>query len=295
MLAGALFPVLARESDVQDQQVEVAVARHVGAADAVSAHGRAQSGGAQALAQPIGALATGRVVGLEALARWRHPVRGLVLPESFIPLAEETGFMPPIGRTVLRLACEQLQSWRSRHRFHDELMVTVNLSQSELRNPALTQDVEAILAETGIPPDRLVLEITESSAMQDPSAAIDTLGRLRRLGVRLALDDFGTGYSSLSHLRDFPIDMLKIAKPFVDRIDRDSTFVDAILRLATTLDLEVVAEGIETREQAEMLRALGCTLGQGYYYAQPSEALRIGSRLAFGPVVLRPDRQARVA
>jgi diguanylate cyclase (GGDEF)-like protein len=249
----------------------------------------------EAYYQPIVALASGRVVGLEALARWQHPVRGLVLPESFIPLAEETGFMRPIGRTVLRLACEQLESWRSRHRFHDELMVTVNLSQSELRSPNLAQDVKTILADTGIPPDRLVLEITESSAMQDPTAAIDTLGRLRELGVRLALDDFGTGYSSLSHLRDFPIHMLKIAKPFVDRIDRDSTFVEAILGLASTLGLEVVAEGIETREQAEALRALGCTLGQGYYYSRPLQALHLGSRLAFGPVVLRPERHARVA
>ena len=249
----------------------------------------------EAYYQPIIALATGRVVGLEALARWRHPSRGLVLPDSFIPLAEETGFMPPIGRTVLRQACGQLKSWRSRHRFHDELMVSVNLSQSELRNPELTRDVEAILAETSIPPDRLILEITESSAMQDPEAAIEMLGRLRRLGVRLALDDFGTGYSSLSHLRDFPIDMLKIAKPFVDRIERDSTFVDAILGLANTLGLEVVAEGIETREQAEMLRSLGCALGQGYYFAKPSEALHVNSRLAFGPVVLRPDSRKRVA
>jgi diguanylate cyclase (GGDEF)-like protein len=245
--------------------------------------------------QPIVALETGRVVGLEALARWRHPARGLVLPDSFIPLAEETGLMPPIGRTVLRLACEQLQSWRSRHRFHDELLVSVNLSQSELRNPNLARDVEEALSESGIPPDRLVLELTESSAMQDPAAAIETLGKLRRLGVRLALDDFGTGYSSLSHLRDFPIDMLKIAKPFVDRIDRDRTFVDAILRLATTLELEVVAEGIETGEQAEILRSLGCALGQGYYYAPPFDPLRIGSRLAFGPVVLKPERHARVA
>jgi diguanylate cyclase (GGDEF)-like protein len=249
----------------------------------------------EAYYQPIVALATGRVVGLEALARWRHPVRGLVLPESFIPLAEETGFMRPIGRTVLRLACEQLGSWRSRHRFHDELMVSVNLSQSELRSPNLIPDVQAILADTDTPPDRLVLEITESSAMQHPSATIETLGKLRELGVRLALDDFGTGYSSLSHLNDFPIDMLKIAKPFVDRIDHDSTFVEAILGLASTLGLEVVAEGIETREQAEALRSLGCTLGQGYYYARPSEALHVASRLAFGPVVLRPDRQARVA
>ncbi|MEP7224351.1 MAG: EAL domain-containing protein [Actinomycetota bacterium] len=262
---------------------------------ATTLEGSVERGEIEAYYQPIVELATGRVVGLEALARWRHPVRGLVLPDSFIPLAEETGFMPPIGRTVLRLACEQLQSWRSRHRFHDELMVSVNLSQSELRNPNLTQDVEAILAETGTPPDRLVLEITESSAMQDPSASFGTLRDLRRLGVRLALDDFGTGYSSLSHLSDFPIDILKIAKPFVDRIERDSTFVDAILGLASTLDLSVVAEGIETREQAEMLRSLGCTLGQGYYYARPAEALHIGSRLAFGPVVLRPDHQARVA
>ena len=249
----------------------------------------------EAYYQPIVALETGRVVGLEALARWHHPVRGLVLPESFIPLAEETGFMRPIGRTVLRLACEQLESWRSRHRFHHNLMVSVNLSQSELRSANLTRDLQAILADTGIPPDRLILEITESSAMQDPAAAIDTLGRLRELGVRLALDDFGTGYSSLSHLRDFPIHMLKIAKPFVDRIDSDSTFVEAILGLADTLGLEVVAEGIETQEQADALRALGCTLGQGYYYARPSEALHVGSRLAFGPVTLKPDHQARVA
>ena len=249
----------------------------------------------EAYYQPIVALDTGRVVGLEALARWNHPVRGLVLPESFIPLAEETGFMRPIGRTILRLACEQLETWHSRHRFHHELMISVNLSQSELRSPSLTRDVEAVLADTSIPPDRLILEITESSAMQDPSAAIDTLERLRELGVRLALDDFGTGYSSLSHLRDFPIHMLKIAKPFVDRIDRDSTFVEAILSLASTLGLEVIAEGIETQEQADALRSLGCALGQGYYYARPSEALQMGSRLAFGPVILRPDRQTRVA
>jgi EAL domain-containing protein (putative c-di-GMP-specific phosphodiesterase class I) len=203
--------------------------------------------------------------------------------------------MRPIGRTMLRLACEQLKSWRARHRFHDELMVCVNLSESELRSTTITDDVQAILEESGIPPDRLVLEITESSAMQDPHAAIETLTKLRALGVRLALDDFGTGYSSLSHLRDFPIDMLKIAKPFIDRIDRDRTFVEAILGLAGVLNLEVVAEGIETREQAEALRALGCTMGQGYYYAQPAEAASVGSRLAFGPVVLKPDSARRVA
>jgi len=249
----------------------------------------------EAYYQPIVALDTGRIVGLEALARWRHPQRGLVLPDDFIPIAEETGAMPPIGRAILEIACRQLGDWRSRHRFHDELLMTVNLSQSELRNRQLTADIEHVLSETGIPPERLVLEITESSAMHHPETTLDMLTRLRRLGVRIALDDFGTGYSSLSHLRDLPIDMLKIAKPFIDRIEEESTFVDAILRLAETLGLEVVAEGIESKQQAEVLRSLGCSLGQGYYYAKPSEGLDVSSRLAFGPAILRREREERVA
>ena len=250
----------------------------------------------EAYYQPIVALATGRVVGLEALARWRHPVRGIVLPESFIPLAEETGFMPtdrPDGAPPRLRAAQVVALAPPVPRRADGQRQPVRRASFGART--ITDDVQAILDESGIPPSRLVLEITESSAMQDPAAAIETLGKLRALGVRLALDDFGTGYSSLSHLRDFPIDMLKIAKPFVDRIEQDSTFVEAILGLAGVLDLEVVAEGIETREQAEALRALGCTLGQGYYYAQPAEALSVGSRLAFGPVVLKPDRSRRVA
>jgi diguanylate cyclase (GGDEF)-like protein len=244
--------------------------------------------------QPIVELATRRVVGFEALARWRHPEHGLVPPARFIGLAEEAGYMRAIGRSILRQASRQLVSWRGRHRFHHELIISVNLSQSELRNPTLVHDVAEILSETELPPDRLVLEITESSAMHDPTATIHTLGELRRLGVRLALDDFGTGYSSLSHLRDFPIDMLKIAKPFVDCIDRDQAdgmFVDAILRLANALALEVVAEGIERSEQADALRSYGCALGQGFYYAAASDPLELDSRLAFGPMVLRPERR----
>ena len=138
-----------------------------------------------------------------------------------------------------------------------------------------------------MPPDRLILEITESSAMHDPAATIETLTSLRRLGVRFALDDFGTGYSSLSHLRQFPIDMLKIAKPFVDRIDRDGadgTFVDAILRLAAALDLDVVAEGIERREQVEVLRELNCGLGQGFHYARPAAVADVEARLSARPI-----------
>jgi diguanylate cyclase (GGDEF)-like protein len=248
--------------------------------------------------QPIVAVATGRFVAVEALVRWNHPARGLVLPQTFIPLAEETGLMVPIGRRVLSQACEQLQVWRSRHPSHDELMVSVNLSQTELRDSHLLGDVEAILAASGVSPDSLILEITESSAMQNPQATIDTLARLRRLGVRLALDDFGTGYSSLSHLRDFPIDMLKIAKPFIDRIDldhADGTFVDAILRLAAALDLDVVAEGIERDSQAAALRNLSCALGQGYLYARPAEAPEIESRLGLESARSRSRRRVQAA
>jgi diguanylate cyclase (GGDEF)-like protein len=235
--------------------------------------------------QPIVAIATGRVVGFEALVRWHHPVRGLLMPQSFIPLAEETGLMAPIGRVVLSKACKELSAWTSRNPSDSSLMVTVNLSQSELRGDALIADAERIVGASGVSPESVILEITESNAMQDPAATIESLAKLRQLGFRLALDDFGTGYSSLSHLRDFPIDMLKIAKPFIDRIDRDTadgTFVDAILRLAAALDLDVVAEGIERTTQAKALLKLNCSLGQGYLYARPADALEIESRLASG-------------
>jgi EAL domain-containing protein (putative c-di-GMP-specific phosphodiesterase class I) len=239
--------------------------------------------------QPIVDIATGRTVAFEALARWRSRDHGLVAPDTFIPLAEETGLMVPIGRAILRRACEQLSEWSSGVAGPSTLGMSVNLSQSEVVDPDLVEDVRAILAETRLAPARLILEITESSAMQDPRATIATLSALRRLGVRLALDDFGTGYSSLSHLREFPIDMLKIAKPFVDTIDQDSgdaTFVDAILRLASGLGLDVVAEGIERREQAEALARMHCALGQGYFYARPAAA---GALEVRGGVV-RPRR-----
>ena len=206
--------------------------------------------------------------------------------------------MVPIGRTVLRKACEQLRVWKSRYPSHEKLVVSVNLSQTELRDDHLVDDVEAILATSGISSDSLILEITESSAMLNPAATIDTLARLRRLGIRFALDDFGTGYSSLSHLRDFPIDMLKIAKPFVDRIDLDTadgTFVDAILRLAAALDLDVVAEGIERASQAAALRNLSCALGQGYLYARPAAAYEIESRLEADSIGSRSRRRVRAA
>jgi EAL domain-containing protein (putative c-di-GMP-specific phosphodiesterase class I) len=161
--------------------------------------------------------------------------------------------------------------------------MSVNLSPSELQNPQLTREVESALDETGLAPDSLILEITETGAMADPAATTVTLRELRRLGVRLALDDFGTGHSSLSHLRDFPIDILKIAKPFIDGLDREpeeSSFTDAILRLASALQLPVVAEGIERVEQANILRRLECSLGQGYYFARPLDVADAERHLA---------------
>jgi EAL domain-containing protein (putative c-di-GMP-specific phosphodiesterase class I) len=211
-------------------------------------------------------------VALEALARWQHPQRGLVPPDSFIPIAEETGLMVPIGRTVLRQACRDIAAWQRSSPGGAVLSVAVNLSPSELQNPRVADEVEAMLTKVRIPPSSLTLEITESGAMRDAEGTIEKLHVLRRLGVRLGLDDFGTGYSSLSHLREFPIDILKIAKPFVDDLGAetsDTAFLEAILALARALDLTVVVEGIETAEQATTLRRLGCPLGQGYHFARP--------------------------
>jgi diguanylate cyclase (GGDEF)-like protein len=237
--------------------------------------------------QPIVDLSDGRAVALEALARWRHPERGPIRPDEFIPLAEEAGLMIPLGQKLLRDACRQA-SLLQRELGLDTLSLNVNLAPSEFLNPQLAEDVEAVLAETGLVPNRLVLEITESGAMRDPEATIETMRALRRLGVRLALDDFGTGHSSLSHLRDFPIDFIKVAKPFVDRIESDAvglTFVETILRLAESLGLQAVAEGIEAGSQASMLESVGCRLGQGFHYAKPLRPaelpmyLRTGLRL----------------
>jgi diguanylate cyclase (GGDEF)-like protein len=237
--------------------------------------------------QPIVSLVDGETIALEALARWQHPERGLVPPGSFIPIAEETGLMVPIGRTILRQACRDLASWQRDHTAHADLSVTVNLSPSELQNPKVAEEVAAILAETRIEPRSLTLEITESGAMRDQETTIETLHVLRRLGVRLALDDFGTGYSSLSHLRLFPIDILKIAKPFVDDLGTetsDSSFLEAILGLARALDLTVIVEGIETADQAATLHRLGCRIGQGYHFARPLDRTATAAHLGVRPL-----------
>jgi diguanylate cyclase (GGDEF)-like protein len=231
--------------------------------------------------QPIVEIEDGRTVALEALARWEHPRRGLVPPSAFIPLAEETGLMIPLGRAILAEACRRTQAWRALPQ-HAQLSVSVNLSPVELQDPRLVDEVAGILATTGLDPAALILEITENGAMRDAEATVRKMHDLRELGVRLALDDFGTGHSSLSHLREFPVDLLKIAKPFVDRLREvppDPTFIEAILGLARSLGLKTVAEGIEHRSQANELRALQCVLGQGFHFARPLDAVALAEHL----------------
>jgi predicted signal transduction protein with EAL and GGDEF domain len=234
--------------------------------------------------QPIVDLVEGHTVAIEALARWNVPARGDIEPAEFIQLAEDNGLMLDLGRKLLRQACRQLSVWQ-RELGLDSLALTVNLAASEFHNPRLAEDVADVLEETQLVPNRLILEITEGGAMKDPAATIETMRSLRRLGVKLALDDFGTGYSSLSHLRDFPIDYLKVAKPFIDRLETDPvgvTFVETILRLADSLGLSAIAEGIEEDSQADTLEAIGCRLGQGFHYAAPLTEAEIPRYLRTG-------------
>ena len=219
---------------------------------------------------------------LEALARWNRPGRGLIAPEEFIPLAEETGLMVPIGRALLRQACEHAVELQRELPEHGRMGIAVNLSATELDHPGLREEVAAILADTGLAASCLTLEVTESSAMREAEKTIATLRDLRTLGVRLALDDFGTGYSSLSHLRELPIDVLKIPKTFVDGL-HDETFdpilAHAIVGLASSLRLACVAEGIEDAKQAWKLAKLGCEMGQGHLFGHPLGAGMIGHYL----------------
>src|SRR5690349_4738649 len=225
--------------------------------------------------QPIVALATGNAASAEALVRWEHPERGRIMPAQFIPLAEETGMIVSLGRFVLREACHQAKRWQDEGHADGLRSVHVNLSALELRQDDLVETVREALEEAGIAPVDLVLEITESQLLEDAEASVAALTALRALGVRLALDDFGTGYSSLSYLHSLPLDILKIAKPFVDGLTsgrRESSFVGMIVDLARTLELEVIAEGIETADQLAALRELKAGLGQGYFLGRPSAA-----------------------
>jgi diguanylate cyclase (GGDEF)-like protein/PAS domain S-box-containing protein len=231
--------------------------------------------------QPVVDLATERVTSVEALLRWTHPTRGLIGPATFIPVAEETGLIVPIGRWVLREACRQAVAWESSGS-HAQVVVNVNVSGRQLHEPCFVTDVRDALSASGLAPARLVLEVTESVMMRDRDVVLARLRALKALGVRLAIDDFGTGYSSLSVLREYPLDILKIDKSFVDGVGHggDETLIaHAIVTLGTALSLTTVAEGIEDAAQLARLRTLGCQRGQGYLFDRPLSPEQVTARL----------------
>jgi len=221
--------------------------------------------------QPLFRLADGELAGYEALVRWQHPTRGLLLPDSFIELAEQTGLIVPLTRWALRSACDQTAAWQLRAQH--QLEVAVNLSFVNLKDDTILGDVSSALSASAIAPEELVLEITEGTVMRDHDKSRRILGELKGLGVRLALDDFGTGHSSLSRLSQLPFDSLKIPRPFVERITHNDTnfaLTQGIVDLGHRLDLSIVAEGIETPKQLARVRAIGCELGQGFHLATPA-------------------------
>jgi diguanylate cyclase (GGDEF)-like protein len=222
--------------------------------------------------QPEVDIESGRLVGMEALVRWQHPRRGLISPAEFMPVAEETGLVVPIGKWVMHEACRQVKEWQDTYRREIALVVSVNLSGQHLQQATLIDEVAEMLKKTGMNPAHLIIEVTETVAMAGAETTIEILSKLKSLGVRLAIDDFGTGFSSLAYLKRFPFDLLKIDKSFVDGVahgGHDASIVQAVITLGHALGLTVIAEGVETPAQLAELRSLGSELGQGYYFARP--------------------------
>jgi len=236
--------------------------------------------------QPIVALDSGRIVGFEALMRWQHPTRGMIGPEEFIFVAEETGLIRDLGWWSLREACRQMSTWRTRSKAYLDLTMSVNVSAKQLLQPHLVDEMSKLLRETALPPEALKLEITESAVMADPAAAAEMLQHIKSLGVRLAIDDFGTGYSSLSYLHRFPLDTLKIDRSFISGAVDGSEGMEiarTIMPMAKNLRLDVVAEGVETIEQVGLLRRLQCKYAQGYYFSKPLAPEEVPPLLAEEP------------
>ncbi|MGO8757348.1 MAG: EAL domain-containing protein [Terracidiphilus sp.] len=249
--------------------------------------------------QPEVELATRRIVGLEALIRWQHPERGLISPMDFIPLAEESGLILPIGDWGLSEACSQIQKWCREDPREGAPRVCVNLSARQFAREGLADHVEALLRQSGVSSRQLGLEMTESSLIPDSGTALEVLSSLRRLGIWLLMDDFGTGYSSLQHLHSLPFDVLKIDRSFVMRMtsgDQPLQIVRTIVELARVLGMDVVAEGIETQEQYMLLRQLGCRFGQGFLFSRPvpaetiSQMLRLPGRILPEPATSAPGQ-----
>jgi len=222
--------------------------------------------------QVIVSLETGKILGFETLVRWKHSAKGIVSPREFITVAEETGLIVPLGQWVLQTACQQMRFWQTRFQEDPPLMISINLSARHFLQSDLVQQCRAVLYETQLSHSSLNIEVTESAMMPDPESAIELMHQLKALGVQIALDDFGTGYSSLSYLHRFPLDSLKIDRAFVSRIMEDDEIIRTILTLGRNLGLKVVAEGVETLEQVEKLRKLGCEFAQGFYFSVPVSA-----------------------
>ena len=235
--------------------------------------------------QPIVSLASNQIAGLEALVRWNHPTRGTVSPQDFIPVAERTGLIVPLGRWVLHEACRQLKAWQVQPGIPEGLWVSVNFSCLQFRQPALVKQISEVLRDVKLEPRCLMLELTESVVMENPEAVSSLLMQLRVLGVRIGLDDFGTGYSSLSYLRQFPVDFLKIDQSFVRRMETSKDLAEIIRTigsLAHQLGLRVIAEGIENEEQLDLIRSLNCEYGQGFLFSKPVDSEKAGALLKTG-------------
>jgi EAL domain-containing protein (putative c-di-GMP-specific phosphodiesterase class I) len=246
--------------------------------------------------QPQVELSSGAIVGVEALVRWRHPERGVVSPGEFIPLAEETGLIVPIGDWVLRTACAQQRAWVEAGL--PSLKVAVNLSARQLKDPGLVERVLKTIADSKMDPRCLDLEITESVLIEQPEAHQDAMTRLRAAGVQISIDDFGTGYSSLNYLSELPVDVLKIDGSFVRRLSRAaqsgraSVIPELIIEMAHRLNLHVIAEVVETADQLHELRRMGCDVGQGYYFNRPLPAEQIAALLLPASLALHEEMVA---
>jgi diguanylate cyclase (GGDEF)-like protein/PAS domain S-box-containing protein len=249
--------------------------------------------------QPIMDLQSGKLAGMEALVRWQHPTHGTVSPAKFIPIAEETGMVVPLGQWVLRQACHAAKRWQTEYPDAEDWVMSVNVSIRQLMEKNIVAQVTEILEETGLAPQHLKLEITESMMLQDTTRTIETMSALRKIGIRLAIDDFGTGYSSMTYLSQLPLNTLKIDRSFINRIgqsDDDEAIVRTIISLARTLKLSVTCEGIETQEQLQYLQGLGCDMGQGYLLHKPMTAQQIERVLAGEtPVLQTPTSELPLA